>query len=115
MEQELVEMLTIPVLLEKRTGQDTYGNATFSASVEIDGFLDSVRRMTGATNGRDGVGAMIEWVSIPLLVIDSENASIPAPGDQITAGGVLYDVDTVTLFYDNGEPHHYEIELNRKD
>lgn len=115
MEPELVAMLTIPVTLAKRTGEDAYGNVEYDTAVSLDGFIDSVRRMVGAPGSRDGVGGRVEWASIPLLVIDGDVTDVPATGDRITAKGVLYDVDTVTLFYDDGEPHHYEIELNRKD
>ncbi len=115
MDPELEAMLTIPVSVQPYTGKDAHGNATYGTAVVIDGFVDSVRRLVGTPGDKDGVGGRFEEVSIPLLVIDGEQTTVPSVDDKVTAKDEVYNTMVVTLFYDDGEPHHYEIELSKKD
>ncbi len=116
MESELVAMLTMDVTIETSTGTDTHGNLTYAAGETVKGHLDSTETSTGTPGSRDGVEGQEAVSTVTLLVLDAGVDPVPAIGDRVTTevDDAVYDIDRVTLFYDEGEPHHYEVVLNER-
>lgn len=112
MESELAAMLNFTVSVEVYTGLDTYGNPAYDDPAEIAGFVDSLTTTVGSQGGRRDTLTWDKDTSIPLLVVDSAADPVPSVNDRVTINGYLFDVDEAVLFYDDGEPHHYEIRLD---
>jgi hypothetical protein len=116
MQPELKLMLDREFLFEKWTGKDSYGNITYATGVKAMGYIDSVQKQPGSGGGRQQIDGHFIEVSNQLLIVDADAPFVPEPSDRVTTSfdGSVYDVVSVTLMFNEIDPHHYEMDLRLK-
>lgn len=118
MDSELLQHLTTVVLMYA-PNRDQWGNDGWLAPIQLDHCEVSTRT---ARTGMLAVGREAEHGTVPEVTTtlicdaDMDPEVAPRPGYRFVTieDGTAYIASTVNAFYDEGELHHYEIDLTEE-